>query len=145
MTRNAKNIKEGSKEIQETIETTIVPEEVVDLSSPIVEHASSKKMKGKEHMTESQQFEERLKLANQEIAMMRKRARKNIIEKIEFKRMKAVWEGQTSSRFEIPSGSKQLFTLTVLVIKEAKFVRVINTHLRASNRRHGDQVVNLEQ
>ena len=57
-------------------------------------------------MTECQQFEEILKLANQEIAMMRKRARKHNIEKIELKRMKALWEGQTGSRSEIQNSGK---------------------------------------
>ena len=52
---------------------------MVDLSSPIVEHVASKTMKGKGHMTECQHLEERLKLANQEIAMMKKRARKHNI------------------------------------------------------------------
>ena len=56
-------------------------------------------------MTECQHLEEKLRLENQEIAMMRKRARKNSIEKTEFKRMKVVWEGQTSSRSEIPSSA----------------------------------------
>ena len=117
---------------------------MIDLSSPIVEHAASKTMKGKEHITECQFLEERLKLSNQEIAMMRKRARNHSIEKIEFKRMKAVWEGQTISRPEIPSAAKQFFTWTVPAIKEEKFIRVINTNLRAINRRLRSQVEDLE-
>ena len=51
LTRHEKRLQEGSKDIQVTIEAAKVPEEVVDLSSPIVEHAASKIMKGKEHMT----------------------------------------------------------------------------------------------
>ena len=76
---------------------------------------------------------------------MRKRAIKHSIEKTKFKIMKEVWEGQSSSRSEIPSSVEQFFTWTVPTIKEAKFVRVINTHLRASNRRLRDQVEDLEQ
>ena len=106
MTRHVTKLKEGSKEVQETVEIARVPEEVVDLSSPIVEHAANKTMKGKEHMTECQILEERLKLENQEIAMMKKRAKKHSIEKTEFKRMKAAWEGQTLSRSKIPSGAE---------------------------------------
>ena len=52
LTRHAKKLKEGRKEVQETIETTKVLEEVVDLSSPTVEHAANRTMKGKEEMTE---------------------------------------------------------------------------------------------
>lgn len=74
-----------------------------------------------------------------------KRARKHSIEKTEFKRMKALWEGQTGSRFETPRSVEQLFTWTVPSIKEAEFVRVINTHLRASNRRLRDEVEDLLQ
>lgn len=102
-------------------------------------------MKGKEEMTEYQHLEEKLRLANQEIAMMRNRARKHGIEKEKFKIMKALWEGQTGSRSETPSSAEQFFTWTVLAFKEAKFVRVINNHLRASNRRLRDQVDDLEQ
>ena len=58
--------------------------------------------------------------------------------------MKAVWEGQIVSKSEIPSSEEQFFTWTVPAIKEAKFVRVINTHLRASNRRLRRQVEDLE-
>ena len=64
LTRHEKKLQEGSKDIQVTIEATKVPEEVVDLSSPIVEHATIKTMKGKEHKTECQQLVERLKLEN---------------------------------------------------------------------------------
>ena len=45
LSRHAKKLKEGNKEVHETIEIVKDPEEVVDLSSPIVEHAASKKMK----------------------------------------------------------------------------------------------------
>ena len=58
--------------------------------------------------------------------------------------MKAVWEGQTVSRSEIPSSAEQYFTWIVPTIKEEKFVRVINTHLRSSNRILRDQVEDLE-
>ena len=76
--------------------------------------------------------------------MTRKRERKHIIENIEFKRMKAVWEGQTVARSEIPNSAEQFFTWTVPTIKEENFVRVINTHLRASNRNIRGQVEYLE-
>ena len=59
--------------------------------------------------------------------------------------MKALWEGQTGSRSETPSSVEQFFTWTVPTIKEAKFVKVINTHLRASKIRLRDQVEDLGQ
>ena len=58
--------------------------------------------------------------------------------------MKAVWEGQTVSRSEIPSGAEQFFTWTVAAIKEDKSIIVINNHLRSINRRLRIQVGDLE-
>ena len=49
----------------ETIEISKAPEEVVDLSSPTVKHATNKTKKGKEEMTEFQHLEEKLRLENQ--------------------------------------------------------------------------------
>ena len=90
ITRHAKKFKEGNKEVQEPIETAKAPEEVVDLSSPTIKHASSRTKKGKEEMTEFQHLEEKLRLENQEIVVMRKRARKHSVEKAEFKRIKTL-------------------------------------------------------
>ena len=63
---------------------------------------------------------------------------------MEFKRLKSIWEGQTVARSEIPSSAQQFFTWTVPTIKEAIFVRVINTHLREINRKLRSQVKDLE-
>ena len=95
-------------------------------------------------MSECQLLKERLKIENQEMEMMIKREIKHSIEKTEFKRMKAVWEGQTVARLEIPTSAQQFFTWIVPAIKEEKFVRVINTHLRASNRKLRGQVEYLK-
>ena len=59
--------------------------------------------------------------------------------------MKALWEGQTGSISETPSNAEYFFTWIVPAIKEAKFVKVINTHLRVSNRKLKDQGEYLEQ
>ena len=96
-------------------------------------------------MTEFKHLDEKLRLAKQEIGVMRKRARKYSVEKADFKRMKALWEGKTGSISETLSSAEQFFTWTVPTIEEAKFFRVINTHLRANNRRLKVQVKDLEQ
>ena len=57
-------------------------------------------------MSECQLLEERLKLENQEMEMMRKRETQHSIEKTKFKRLKAVWEGQTVARSKIPSSAQ---------------------------------------
>ena len=89
-------------------------------------------------------MEEKLKSANYEIFKLKKRARKHAIEKTNFKRMKALWEGDKVSKPKIISSEAQYFTWTVPAIKEARFVRVMNTHLRTSNRRLRIQVEDLE-
>ena len=94
---------------------------------------------------ELQHIEEKLRLEKQEIVVMRKRARKHSIEKAEFKIMKALWYGKTGSMSETPSRVEHFFTWTSPAIKEAKFVREINTHLIASNRKLKGQVEDLEQ
>ena len=76
---------------------------------------------------------------------MRKRARNHSVEKEEFKRKKALWEGQIGSIAETLGSAEQFFTWTFLAIKEAKFVRVINTHLRPNNKRLKGQVTDFEQ
>ena len=118
LTKHENKLQERIKYIQVTIEVAKAPEKVIDLSSPIVEHAVNKVEKGKEHMSECQLLEKRLKLENQEMEMMRKRARQHNIEKTKFKRLKAIWEGQTSARSEIPSSAQQFFTWIVPTIKE---------------------------
>ena len=95
-------------------------------------------------MTKYKSLEEELRSANHEIAKLKKRARKHVIEKKKINRMKAIWEGQIVSKPEIPSSEEQFFTWTVPTIKEEKFVRVINTHLRASNIRLRIQMEDLE-
>ena len=84
VTRHAKKLKEGSKEVQKPIEKAKASEEVVDLSSPAVKHTTSRTKKGKEEVTKKTEFqhlEEKLRLENQEIVVMRKRAIKHSVEK----------------------------------------------------------------
>ena len=59
--------------------------------------------------------------------------------------MKEVWEGQVDSISETLDNTEQLFKWTIPAIKEAKFVRIINTHLRATNKRIKDQVKDLQE
>ena len=79
VTKHENKLQGSIKHTQVTIELAKAPEKVIDLSSPIVEHAVNKVEKGKENMSECQLLEERLKLANQEMEMMKKRARQQNI------------------------------------------------------------------
>ena len=54
-----------------------------------------KKNKGKEKIIEKIEFEvleEQLKLENHEIAVLKKEARKHNVQKVQFEKMKEVWE-----------------------------------------------------
>ena len=75
---------------------------------------------------------------------MKKRARKNSVKKVQFKRMKVVWEGQVYSISETLDNTEQLFKWTIPAIKEATFVRIIDTHLRATKKRLKDKVKDLQ-
>ena len=59
--------------------------------------------------------------------------------------MKAKWEGQVDYVPITLENTEQPFKCTVPAIKEDKFVRIINTHLRATNRRLKDEVKDLEE
>ena len=63
-------------------------------------------------------MEERLKAANNEIAKLRVRAREHVVEKINFKRMKALWEAEKVSKPEVVNSENQYFTWIVPAIKE---------------------------
>jgi len=55
-------------------------------------------------------MEEKLKSASHEIVKLKKRARKHVIEKTSFKRMKSLWEAEKVSKLEIISSEAQYFT-----------------------------------
>ena len=66
------------------------------------------------------------------------------MEKINFDRIKALWELGRVSKPETVSSEAQFFTWTLPAIKVAKFVRRININLRATNRRLKRQIEYLE-
>ena len=59
----------------------------------------------------------------------------NAIERSNFERLKGLWELENVSNSESISSQDQFFIWTVPAIKEAKFIRMVNTKLRANNRR----------
>ena len=148
MTRHARKLMEGGNEVQKPTEIAKSPKEIIDLSSPTVKHTINKLKRGKEKViekTEFQRLEENLKLENQEIVVMKKRARKHSVEKVQFKRMKEVWEGQVDYVSETLDNTEQLVKWIIPTIKEAKFVRIIKTHIRANNKRLKYSVKDLQE
>ena len=55
-------------------------------------------------------IKEKLRLANLEIAKLKKKARKHVVEKIKFDRIKALWELERVSKPETVSSEAQFFT-----------------------------------
>ena len=88
MTRHARKLMEGSKEVQKPTETAKSPKEIIDLSSPTVKDTINKLKRGKEKViekTEFQRFEEKLKLENQEIVVMKKKLGNIVLRKFNLK------------------------------------------------------------
>ena len=56
-----------------------------------------------------------------------------------------MWEGRVECVSETLSNTEQFFKWTVPTIKEATFVRIINSHLRTANRRLKNHVKDLEE
>lgn len=85
-----------------------------------------------------------LRATNNEIARISMRARRHAAKKIDFKRVKALWEVEKVSKPEIVSSEIQYFTWTIPIIKEAIFVRRMNSQLKATNRRLKRQIEDIE-
>ena len=67
------------------------------------------------------------KLAKFEIARLKKRERKHAIEKVDFNKMKALWEHEKNSKPQVVSRKAQYFTWTLPAIKEERYIRWIVT------------------
>ena len=85
-----------------------------------------------------------MRVANFKIAKLKRKERRHVAEKTNFNKIKALWEVERVSKPEIVSSEAQYFTWTVPAIKEARFVRMINVKLRATNRRLKRQIEDLE-
>lgn len=76
-------------------------------------------------------LKKRLELANFEIAKLKKAAKKFAIKEAYFNQMQARWEDQTFQIPEVVDFSVQFRSWTVPAIKEAQFIRKVNTNLRS--------------
>ena len=75
-------------------------------------------------------LKKKLKLANLEIAKLRKTSRKHAIKEAYFNKMEALWEDKTISIPEVVNFHAQYYTWSVPAIKEAKYISKVNTKLR---------------
>lgn len=108
------------------------------------EYDRNKAVGTQEEENNYEEVKNKLKLANVEIAKLKKRARKHAIEKVNFNRMKALWEGERISKPQAVRRKAQYFTWTVPAIKEARYVKWINSRRRSNIRRMKRKVEDLE-
>ena len=114
-------------------------EEPIELSSPMPEDERNRVLNTQREKSSYEGIKEKLRQANLEIAKLKKKARKHVVEKTKFDIIKALWELERVSKPEA-----QFFTWTLPEIKEAKFVRRTNVNLRATNRRLKRHIEYLE-
>lgn len=96
--------------------------------------------------TSSQLHEElkkKLRLANLEIARLKKASRKHAIKEAQFNKMEALWEDKTFSIPAVVDCNTQYYTWTVPALKEAEFIKKVNTNLRAGIRVMKRQIEDL--
>ena len=144
LTRQSKKIHESNVELGKIEEAPDVQEELIDLSSPIPEGDKNKVFSTQTEKASYKEMEERLRAANNEISRLRMRSRRHAAEKIDFKRIKSLWEVEKVSTPEIVNNETRYLTWNVPAIKESRFVRRTNAQLRATNRRLKRQFKDLE-
>ena len=109
--------------------------EPIDLSSPMPEGDRNRVFNTQREKRSYEGIKEKLRLANLEIAKLKKKSRAHVVEETNFNRIRALWEVEKLSKTETVSSEPQYFTWTVPAIKEARFMRMINVKLRATKRR----------
>ena len=144
LTRNSKKLQGLDVELEKAGEISKYYEEPMDFSSPMLEDDRNGVFHTQREKRSYEGMKEKLRLANLQIARLEKKVREHVVEKINFDRIKALWELERVSKPEIVSTEAQFFTWTLPAIKEAKFVRRINVNLRATNRRLKRHIEYLE-
>ena len=86
-----------------------------------------------------------MKLANHEITVSKKEAWKHNFQKVQFEKMKEIWEEQVNSVSKTLDDTQQLIKWTMPLRKEVKHVRRMNLHQKYSNRKLKDQVKDLQE
>ena len=119
-------------------------EEPINISSPILEEDKNRVFNTQREKSSYEEVKDKLILANIEIDKLKKKVRMHAVERSKFERLKGLWELEKVSNIESINSEDQFYIWTVPAIKEAKFKRLVNTKLRANNRRLKRQVEDLE-
>ena len=125
-------------------EDASVFEEPINTSSQILEEDKNRVFNIQRERSIYEEVKEKLRLANIEIDKLKKKVRIHAVERSNFERLKGLWELEKVSNIESTNNQDQFFIWTILAIKEEKFIRMVNTKLRANNRRLKRQVEDLQ-
>ena len=87
-----------------------VYEEPIDLSSPMLEDDRNRVFHTQREKRSYEGMKEKIRLANLQISKLKKKARKHVVEKINFDRIKALWELERVSKPETVSSEAHFFT-----------------------------------
>ena len=146
VTRRSKQILEMLLEASETEEIVKYHEGPVtssETSSQLHKNDSGKATISQEECS-VQELKKKLELANLEISKLIKASRKHTIKEAHFNKMEALWEDKTISIPEVVDCHAQYYTWSVPAIKEAKYIRKINTRLRVGIRIMKRQIEDLK-
>ena len=147
VTRNSKEIQEMLPEASETGEVTKFHERPMGsskTSSWLHKNDRGKAVISQQEECSFEELKKKLKLANLEIAKLRKTSRKHAIKETYFNKMEALWEDKTISVLEVVNCHAQCYTCTVPAIKEARYIKKVNTKLRAGIRIMKRQIEDLK-
>ena len=86
-----------------------------------------------------------MKLENHEIVVLKKEARKHNVQKVQFEKMKEIWEEKVDSVSKTLDDTQKLIKWTMTLRKEVNNVRIMNPHLKSSNRKLKDQFKDLQE
>ena len=119
-------------------------EEPINISSPMLEEDINRVSNTQREKSSYEEVKDKLRLENIEIDKLKKKVRMHAVERSNFERMKGLWELEKVSNIDSISSQDQFFIWIVPAIKEEKFIRTVNTKIRANNRRLKIQVEYLE-
>jgi len=119
-------------------------EEPINISSPMLEEDRNRVFNTQREKSSYEEVKDKIRLANIEIDKLKKKVRMHAVERSNFERLKGLWELEKVSNIESISSQDQFYIWTVPAIKEENFIRMVNTKLRANNRRLKRQVEDLE-
>ena len=86
-----------------------------------------------------------MKLENEEIVVLKEEARKNKIQKVQFEKMKEIWEEKVNSVSKTLDNTQQLIKWTQTLRGEVKNIRRMNLHVKSRNIKLKDQVKELQE